>query len=80
MAQSAARKFHNLKVVSLILKCRSFCYSNTDWSRKQNPTKSSAKDSQTKVLIRNAASTYKAPITPLMHHEGNSGNGAVDSA
>ena len=80
MAQSAARKFHNLKVVSLILNCRSFCYSNTGWSRKQNPTKSSAKDSLTTVLFRNAASRYKAPITSLMHHNGDSDNDAVGSA
>ena len=29
MAQSAARKSHNLKVVSSILTCRTFCHSNT---------------------------------------------------
>ena len=34
MAQSAARKSHNLKVVSSILNCRTFCHTKTDWRRK----------------------------------------------
>ena len=80
MAQSAARKSHNLKVVSSILTCRTFCHSNTGWRGKQEPTKSSTKDSSTTVLFRNAASTYKAPINSLMHHNGDSDNDAVGSA
>ena len=47
---------------------------------KQEPTKSSTKDSLTTVLFRNAASTYKAPITSLIHLNGDSYNGAVGSA
>ena len=47
---------------------------------KQEPTKSSTNDSLTTVLFRNAASTYKAPITSLMHNKGDSDNGAVGSA
>ena len=80
MAQSAARKSHNHKVVSLILTCRTFCCSNTGWRGKQEPTKSITKDSSTTVVFRNAASTYKAPITSLLHHNGDSDNGAVGSA
>ena len=81
MAQSAARKSHNLKVVSSILTCRTFCHSNTGWRAVlQEPTKSSRKDSSTTVLFRNAATTYKAPINSLMHHNGDSDNGAVGSA
>ena len=34
MAQSAARKSHNLKVVSSILTLRSFCHTKRDWRRK----------------------------------------------
>ena len=73
MAQSAARKSHNLKVLISILTCRTFC-------EKPEPTKSSTEYSQATVLLRNAASTYKAPITSLMHHNGDSDNGAVVSA
>ena len=154
MAQSAARKSHNLNVVSSILTCRTFCHSTTgrrretranqkqhkrkldnsvipecrinvqgsnnftdapqrwqrqwrSWQRvsliilrswvrssliaffvtvihtegeKPEPTKSSTNDSLTTVLFRNAASTYKAPITSLIHHKGDSANGAVGSA
>ena len=80
MAQSAARKSHILKVVTSILNCRTFVTLEQIGDEKPEPTKNSTEYSQTKVLLRNAASTYKAPITPLMHHKGNSGNGAVDSA
>ena len=80
MAQSAARKSQNLKVTSYILSCRTFCHGNTGWRRKQEPTKRSTKDSSTTVLFRNAASTHKAPITSLMHHNGDSDNGAIGSA
>ena len=81
MAQSAELKSHNLKkVVSLILTWPSSCYSNTGWREKQEPTENSTKDSLTTVLFRNAASTYKAPITSLVHHNGDSDNGAVGSA
>ena len=80
MAQSAARKSHNLKVVTSIPTCHTFCHSNTGWRGKQEPTKSSTKDSLTTKLFRNAASTYEAPIASLMHHSGDSDNGAVGSA
>ena len=80
MAQSTALKSHNLKVVSSILICRTFVTLEHIGDEKPEPTKSSTEYSQTKVLLRNAASTYKAPITSLMHHNGDSDNGAVGSA
>ena len=83
MAQSGARKSPNFEVVSSIRSCRTFCHSITGWrgkGKKREPTESSTKDSLTTVLFRKAASTYKAPITLLMHHKGDSDNDAVGSA
>ena len=82
MAQSAARKPHNREVVSSILTCRTFCHGNTYWRRKTRADQKqhSTEYSQTTLSLRNAASTYKVPITSLMHHNGDSDNGAVGSA
>ena len=60
MAQSAAQKSHNLKVVSSVLTCRTFCHSNTGWRGKTRANQKQHKDSLTTVLFRNAASTYNA--------------------
>ena len=79
MAQSAVRKSHNPKVVSSILSCRTFGHSNTTWGEKPEPPISSTKKAW-QQLFRNAAFTYKVPITPLMLHNEDSDDGAVGSA
>ena len=79
MAQSAARKSHNLKVVSSILTCLSLSRQYILEAKNQRQPKDARKIAR-QLLLRNAASTYKAPKTPLMDHNGDSYNGAVGSA
>ena len=81
MPQSAARKSHNLKVARVPSSVVAlFVTVIQTGGEKPEPTKSSTEYSLTTVLLRNAASTYKAPIISLMHHKGDSDNGAVGSA
>ena len=72
MVQSAARKSHILKVgVRSSLVCLSRQYILE--AKNQRQPKDARKIAR-QLLLRNAASTYKAPKTPLMDHKGDSGN------